>query len=77
MSSADVVSFASAAEETATEADDGRVSVGTVFFAVPANQVPDEILNVGEVVNVTGFNLNQIIPNRQTFNNRVNTNRRD
>jgi len=71
-------SFASPAEETTTEADDGRVSVGTVFFAVPANQVPEEILNVGERVNVTGFNLNQVLnSNQQNFNNRANNNRRD
>ena len=69
--------IASAAEETTTEPDDGRVSVGTVFFAVPANQVPDEILNVGERVNVTDLvNLNQITGNnRQSFNNRRNQQR--
>ena len=63
--------------ETTTEADDGRVSVGTVFFAVPANQVPEEFLEVGERVNVTGFNsvsLNQNTGRQQT--NRGSSNRR-
>ena len=63
---------------TTTEADDGRVSVGTVFFAVPANQVPEEFLEVGERVNVTGFNsvsLNQNTGRQQT--NRGNSNRRN
>ena len=77
-------SFASTAVETTTEAeaeaeaDDGRVSVGTVFFAVPANQVPEEFLEVGERVNVTGFNsvsLNQNSGRQQT--NRGNINRRN
>ena len=63
---------------TTTEADDGRVSVGTVFFAVPANQVPEEFLEVGERVNVTGFNsvsLNQNSGRQQS--NRGNSNRRN
>ena len=65
--------------ETTTEADDGRVSVGTVFFAVPANQVPEEFLEVGERVNVTGFNsvsLNQRSGGQQT-SSRGNSNRRN
>ena len=67
---------------TTTEADDGRVSVGTVFFAVPANQVPEEFLEVGERVNVTGFNsvsLNQNTGRQQGIrgnSNRRNNNRR-
>ena len=65
--------------ETTTEADDGRVSVGTVFFAVPANQVPEEFLEVGERVNVTGFNsvsLNQNSGRQQSSRGGSNNNRR-